>query len=220
MWEVFLYINPLCSFCLKVEQSIIDFTRKNNIDTQYHFVTTSNMETIKDYMILKGMKPCDLEGRIGVTQDVYDASLLYKAAACQGNKKARNLLMNLQQEVNTNQRPYNDETIKLAVEKSGLDYKAIMTEKSGDAVKEAVKKDQELACKMHVEKAPTVIVFDDEDPTKPGVMINQFGSETSEEIINENLIAMLEKTMPHQISEPKSKYYTNDSIINIERYRR
>lgn len=220
MWEVFLYINPLCSYCLKVERSIIDFTRKNNIDTQYHFVTTYNMATITDYMMMKGFKPSDLEKRNEVTENIYEAACLYKAAACQGNKKARSFLMNIQNEVNIQGNPFDEETIKVAVENSGLDFKAIITEKNSDGVKKAVKKDQELACQMQIEKAPTVVVFDDDNPLKPGVMINKFGSETSEDVINENLTAMLEKTMPHQITGGESEFNQEHRVINIDNFRR
>ncbi|WP_125771376.1 DsbA family protein [Companilactobacillus furfuricola] len=219
MWEVFLYINPLCSYCLKVERSIIDFTRKNNIDTQYHFVTTFNMATITDYMLMKGYKPADLQKRNEVTENIYEAALLYKAAACQGNKKARSFLMNLQNQVNVLGNPFNEDTIKVAVENSGLNFKAIMKEKDSDTVKKAVKKDQELTCQMNIEKAPTVIVFDDDDPSKPGVMINKFGSVTSEDIINENLSAMLEKTMP-TAKESDIEFNQQSRIIYFENFRR
>lgn len=220
MWEVFLYINPLCSYCLKVERSIIDFTRKNNIDTQYHFVTTFNMATITDYMLMKGYKPADLEKRNEVTENIYEAALLYKAAACQGNKKARNFLMNIQNEVNVLDKPFNEETFKLAVDKSGLDFKAIITEKNSEAVKRAVKKDQELTCEMRIEKAPTVVVFDDDNPQQPGLMINKFGSDTSENTINDNLTAMLERAIPQPDENIQSGYGHQSRIINIENFRR
>src|SRR5699024_10614455 len=112
MWEVFLYINPLCSYCLKVEQAIIDFTRKHDIETQYHFVTTNNMETINEYMQLKGYQLCDLQNRSKVSTDIYEAASLYKAASCQGNKKARNFLMNLQEQINVLDNPFNAESVK------------------------------------------------------------------------------------------------------------
>ncbi|AKP68182.1 DsbA family protein [Companilactobacillus ginsenosidimutans] len=215
MWEVFLYINPLCSYCLKVERSIIDFTRKNNIDTQYHFVTTYNMATITDYMLMKGFNPNNIEKRNEVTENIYEAACLYKAAACQGNKKARSFLMNIQNEVNIEEKPFCEDTIKTAVENSGLDFKAIITEKNSEGVKRAVKKDQELTCEMNIEKAPTVVIFDDDDPRKPGLMINKFGGDTSEDIISENLTEMLEKTMPH-----KAANGSENRIIRMDNFRR
>lgn len=219
MWEVFLYINPLCSYCLKVERSIIDFTRKNNIDTQYHFVTTYNMATITDYMLMKGYKPSDLEKRNEVTENIYEAACLYKAAACQGNKKARNLLMNLQDQVNVQGKPFNEATVKIAAENSGLNFKAIVKEKGSEAVKKAVKKDQELTCEMGIKKAPTVVVFDDNHPRQPGVMLTKFGSNSSEEIINENLTAMLERAMPQQIHDNAQHHHEN-RVINLSNFRR
>lgn len=219
MWEVFLYINPLCSYCLKVERSIIDFTSKNNIDTQYHFVTTYNMATITDYMLMKGYKPSDLEKRNEVTENIYEAACLYKAAACQGNKKARNLLMNLQDQVNVQGKPFNEATVKIAAENSGLNFKAIVKEKGSEAVKKAVKKDQELTCEMDIKKAPTVVVFDDNRPRQPGVMLTKFGSNSSEEIINENLTAMLERAMPQQIHDNAQHHHEN-RVINLSNFRR
>lgn len=220
MWEVFLYINPLCSYCLKVERSIINFTRKNDIDTQFHFVTTFNMATINDYMLMKGYKPGDLEKRNEVTENIFEAACLYKAAACQGNKKARNFLMNIQNEVNVKGNPFDEKTIKRAVENSGLDYKAIVAEKDSEAVMKAVKKDQELTCQMNVKKAPTVVVFDDDAPDQPGLMINSFGDSMDEESINQNLSALLEKSMPQQFDSEQGDYHRQCDIIYIENFRR
>lgn len=216
MWEVFIYINPVCSYCLKVEQSIIDFTRKHEIETQYHFVTNYNMETINEYIQLQGYKLCDLEQRAKATQEVEEAARLYKAASCQGNKKARNFLMNLQEQINVLNNPFDDETVKTAIVNSGLDYKSIMSEKSSDCVELGIKRDMQLSKEMHIEKAPTIVIFDNEHPEKPGLMINDFGSKTSEEVINQNLTMMLEATMP----EVKPAYINNNTVVSIDQFRR
>ncbi|WP_099240447.1 DsbA family protein [Companilactobacillus farciminis] len=215
MWEVFLYINPLCSYCLKVEQAIIDFTRKHDIDTQYHFVTNYNMATINDYMKLQGCKITDIEERNTASQQVVEAAKLYKAASCQGNKKARNFLMNLQEQVNILNNPFDDNTIKRAINNSGLDYKSIMADKESTCVVQGLKRDQQLSMEMNVVKAPTAIVFDCEDEEKPGVMIDNFGDSTSQESISKNVNAMLERELPHT-----QNFARNDTVISLDKFRR
>ncbi|PMD73287.1 DsbA family protein [Companilactobacillus nuruki] len=215
MWEIFLYINPLCSYCLTVEQSIIDFTRKHDIDTQYHFVTNYNMATLNDYMQLKGFKINDIEKRTNASQEVVEAAKLYKAATCQGNKKARNFLMNLQEQVNVLNNPFDDTTIKSAINNSGLDYKSIMTDKESLCVTQGLKRDQQLSMEMHIQKAPTAVVFDCDDEEKPGVMINNFGDINSPESINQTINTLLERELPQS-----SKSLNNCSVISLDKFRR
>ena len=215
MWEIFLYINPLCSYCLKVEQAIIDFTRKHDIDTQYHFVTNYNMATLNDYMQLKGFKITNIEERTNASQEVVEAAKLYKAASCQGNKKARNFLMNLQEQINVLNNPFDDTTIKRAINNSGLDYKSIMTDKESQCVVQGLKRDQQLSMEMNIQKAPTAVVFDLENEEKPGVMINDFGDSLSQESISSNINAMLERELPHQEAFVKS-----NTVISLDKFRR
>lgn len=215
MWEVFLYINPLCSYCLKVEQAIIDFTRKHDIDTQYHFVTNYNMATINDYVQLKGFKITDIKERTCASQDVIEAAKLYKAASCQGNKKARNFLMNLQEQVNVLNNPFDDTTIKRAINNSGLDYKAILADKDSQCVVQGLKRDQQLSMEMNITKAPTAVVFDCDNEEKPGVMINDFGSSNNLEDINNNISALLERELPQTES-----YVNTSTVISLDKFRR
>lgn len=215
MWEVFLYINPLCSYCLNVEQSIIDFTRKHDIDTQYHFVPNYNMATINDYMNLKGFKISDIEERNNASQEVIEAAKLYKAASCQGNKKARNFLMNLQEQVNVLNNPFDDTTIKRAINNSGLDYKAILADKDSQCVVQGLKRDQQLSMEMNITKAPTAVVFDCDNEEKPGVMINDFGSSNNLEDINNNISALLERELPQTES-----YVNTSTVISLDKFRR
>ena len=218
MWEVFLYINPLCSYCLKVEQAIIDFTRKHDIDTQYHFVTNYNMATLNDYMQQQGFKITNIEERTNATQEVMEAAKLYKAASCQGNKKARNFLMNLQEQINVLNNPFDDTTIKRAINNSGLDYKAIMTDKDSQCVVNGLKRDQQLSMEMNVLKAPTAVVFDCDNEDKPGVMINDFGESETQEDINSTINALLEQELPQSISN--NNYADTNTVISLDKFRR
>lgn len=217
MWEVFLYINPLCSYCLKVEQAIIDFTRKHDIETQYHFVTNYNMATINDYMRLKGFKITDINERARISEEVVEAARLYKAASCQGNKKARNFLMNLQEQVNILNNPFDDNTIRRVINNSGLDYKSIMIDKESQCVTQGLKRDQQLSMEMNIQKAPTAVIFDCEDNEKPGMMINNFGESTSQESITENINIMLEQELPQ---ETVSNISTSGTVISLDQFRK
>jgi len=215
MWEVFLYINPLCTYCLKVEQAMIDFTRKHEIDTQYHFVTNYNMATINDYMQLKGFKITDINERTTASQEVVEAAKLYKAASCQGNKKARNFLMNLQEQVNVLNNPFDDTTIKRTINNSGLDYKAIMVDKESQCVVQGLKRDQQLSMEMNIQKAPTAVIFDCDDEAKPGVMINDFGISTSQESINAAVNSQLECELPQA-----DECINSNTVISLDKFRR
>ncbi|AUI71613.1 DsbA family protein [Companilactobacillus alimentarius] len=217
MWEVFIYINPLCSYCLRVEQSIIDFTRKHNIDTQYHFVTNCNMATINDYLQQKGYKISNIEERNNASKEVIEAAKLYKAASCQGNKKARNFLMNLQEQVNVLNNPFDNTTIRRAVNNSGLDYKAIMTDKDSQCVVQGLKRDQQLSMEMSVQKAPTAVIFDCEDEQKPGVMINDFGNAASQDDISKNINLMLERELP---KNETSRFVESGTVVSLDKFRR
>ncbi|KRM16101.1 hypothetical protein FD31_GL000776 [Companilactobacillus nantensis DSM 16982] len=198
-----------------MEQAFIDFTRKHDIDTQYHFVTNYNMATINDYMHLKGFKISDIEERTTASQEVLEAAKLYKAASCQGNKKARNFLMNLQEQINVLNNPFDDTTIKRAINNSGLDYKSIMTDKESQCVVQGLKRDQQLSMEMKIQKAPTAVVFDLDNEERPGMMINDFGDSRSQESITNNINAMLERELPQTQS-----YANSCSVISLDKFRR
>ncbi|KRK78381.1 hypothetical protein FC67_GL000950 [Companilactobacillus alimentarius DSM 20249] len=175
------------------------------------------MATINDYLQQKGYKISNIEERNNASKEVIEAAKLYKAASCQGNKKARNFLMNLQEQVNVLNNPFDNTTIRRAVNNSGLDYKAIMTDKDSQCVVQGLKRDQQLSMEMSVQKAPTAVIFDCEDEQKPGVMINDFGNAASQDDISKNINLMLERELP---KNETSRFVESGTVVSLDKFRR
>ncbi|WP_129044639.1 DsbA family protein [Companilactobacillus metriopterae] len=218
MWEIFLYVNPLCSYCLNVEQSIIDFTRKNSISTQFHFITTYNMETINEYLEMKGCKLSDLDERTKCTKEIYDAALLYKSATFQGNKKARIFLMRMQDQINVQNLPFNEKTIMDAAIYAGLEYDTIMSYKDSESVEQGLKRDQQLIKDMNIRKAPSIVIFDNANPEEPGLVINDFGDDRDKQSIEDNLNDLLSRTLLEPSEQPSLKQEAK--VLNFNDFRK
>lgn len=191
MWEIFLFINPLGEYCFKTEKTIMDFVKKQNISAHFNFVTITNLSNINDIMARMNLNLYDLQLRNEFTELVYDAALTYKAAACQGKKKARALLMTLQYSFNELNLSYSEDLVKRVSEKINLDYDELITDKQCEMVINSVKSDQLLAQEMNVTKTPSTVIFDYNSEDNNGVLLES----CSEEELNDILMDLYQRNM-------------------------
>ena len=119
-----------------------------------------NFKTINDVMCRMNIPLNNVDIRNRLSENIYHSSIDFKAASFQGKKKGRNFLLNVQQLVVNDQKDYNFETIKLAAQKSGLDWDIFEQDRHSKLAIEAFKQDQELATEMNVTEHPTIVVYD------------------------------------------------------------
>ncbi|GKQ43085.1 dithiol-disulfide isomerase [Companilactobacillus sp. RD055328] len=181
MWEVFLFVNPLGSYCLKTERTILEFVKKHNIQAHFNFIAITNMENVNDILENVFDNTTDLELRNEITIAAYDAALTYKAAACQGKKKARELLMSIQYAFNELNREYNNDLVKEITTKLNIDFKELIADKECDLVNSSFQADQLLAREMNVTHTPSTVIFNYDANDSNGLLIDN--CQSSDELI-------------------------------------
>ena len=160
MLDMYLFINPLGSTCYHTEQNILKLGDSLNEKINFNFVHLMNFKTINDVMCRMNIPLNNVDIRNRLSENIYHSSIDFKAASFQGKKKGRNFLLNVQQLVVNDQKDYNFETIKLAAQKSGLDWDIFEQDRHSKLAIEAFKQDQELATEMNVTEHPTIVVYD------------------------------------------------------------
>ena len=160
MLDMYLFINPLGSACYHTEQNILKLGNSLNEKINFNFVPLMNFKTINDVMYRMNIPLNNVDIRNRLSENSYHSSIDFKAASFQGKKKGRNFLLNVQQLVVNDQKDYNFETIKLAAQKSGLDWDIFEQDRHSKLAIEAFKQDQELATEMNVTEHPTIVVYD------------------------------------------------------------
>lgn len=172
MWEVFLFVNPLGSYCLKTEESILNFVENNNIQAHFNFIAITNIDNINDIMTRKNLDIHDIKSRNEITLASYDAAMSFKAASCQGQKRARKFMMGLQYAINKLELDYNADLVKKIAEESKIDISELLADKDCDLVKNSFEADQLLAQEMGVTKTPSTVIFDYDSEDQSGLLIN------------------------------------------------
>ena len=97
MIEIFLFFNPIGSVCLGTEQKLLRQLDKFQQEVRVHFVPVLNLDIMEQFMKREQLSVGNLAKRNQLLRAAYNLALDYKAAQYQGNKKARMLLLRLQQ---------------------------------------------------------------------------------------------------------------------------
>ncbi|KRN89074.1 hypothetical protein IV53_GL001047 [Ligilactobacillus ceti DSM 22408] len=103
----------------------------------------------------------DLNLRNTLSREVYRASLDYKAALFQGQKRGRLFLLNVQDQIKNNaQYHYTEEIAQQAAIAARLDLELFNEDCNSELAIKAFKQDQKLAAEMKVTQHPSVVIFD------------------------------------------------------------
>ncbi|MGR3741493.1 DsbA family protein [Companilactobacillus sp. DQM5] len=209
MWEVFLFVNPLGSYCLNTETTILNFVDDHNIQAHFNFIAVNNLKNITDFMNRTNMDTSDLQLRNEITLSCYDAALTYKAASCQGQKKARQLLMKIQYAINELNAEYNEDLIKNSAKELHIDYEELLADKECDLINSSFEADQLLAQEMNVTQTPSTVIFNYDSDDQNGILIDNHSKEDLENI----LFDLYKNNQPQ-------KNNTKNNLIDISFYQK
>lgn len=213
MWEVFLFVNPLESYCLKTEETIINFVEENNIQAHFNFITITNIDNVNDIMTRRNLDIHDLESRNEIALACYDASMSFKAATCQGQKKARKLIMGLQYAISKLELTYDTKLVEKIAEESKIDVAELFTDKACDLVKNSFEADQLLAQEMGVTRTPSTVIFDYDNEDQSGLLIEDI-------LQSEDLYDVLSELKSTQSLQEKTINRINSKVIDLKFYQK
>ena len=198
IFELFLFVNPLGTYCYRCENELLKFVRNSEFKVHYHFLTFHNLQTVNQYMKNQKLPVTDLDLRNDIYMKIYDASLSYKAALLQGKRLGHQFLIELQQQIHQHKRAYNDDLLEEILNKVEIDKKMFYEDKSSSAVKKAYDRDLQIAQEMNVTHTPSLVIFDNSNQPYGLLLASSITAETIAEICN---------------GEPLPGYHTTKKLV-------
>lgn len=184
IFELFLFVNPLGTYCYRCENELLKFVRNSEFKVHYHFLTFHNLQTVNQYMKNQKLPVTDLDLRNDIYMKIYDAALSYKAALLQGKRLGHQFLIELQQQIHQQKREYNDDLLEKILNKVEIDKKMFYEDKSSSAVKKAYDRDLQIAQEMNVTHTPSLVIFDNSNQPYGLLLASSITAETIAEICN------------------------------------
>ncbi|BAL62415.1 DsbA family protein [Melissococcus plutonius] len=159
MVEIYLFVNPLGDICLDVEKNILCLMEENNTKIQFRIIPLLNLRTINDLMKRLKIPLNDIDKHNKLSEDIYSASLDYKAAQLQGKKKGCYFLLHLQEMVTQKHIPYSTKLSEQLLTEIGIDLDMYKADRQSEFVKESFQADQKIAQEMKIAKHPTIVIY-------------------------------------------------------------
>ena len=184
IFELFLFVNPLGTYCYRCENELLKFVRNSEFKVHYHFLTFHNLQTVNQYMKNQKLPVTDLDLRNDIYMKIYDAALSYKAALLQGKRLGHQFLIELQQQIHQQKREYTDDLLEEILNKVEIDKKMFYEDKSSSAVKKAYDRDLQIAQEMNVTHTPSLVIFDNSNQPYGLLLASSITAETIAEICN------------------------------------
>lgn len=177
MIEIFLFFNPIGSVCLGTEQKLLRQLDKFQQEVRVHFVPVLNLDIMEQFMKREQLSVGNLAKRNQLLRAAYNLALDYKAAQYQGNKKARMLLLRLQQHAPLVQYQYDAAFVAKMLDKCKLDQEMFYEDRQRSEVKMGFDSDQRTANQMGITQTPSLVIVDTDRKVDDGhaVLIEQIG---------------------------------------------
>ena len=193
MFEIFLFINPTGLYCYNIESKVQKAINDLDIDVTYHFIPLANVGVAQDDIHRRrqvAQKLCQFSFYTLTTTRALEDYHAIKIAY--GNKRARKFLLTLQKRLTPG---INDCPISLpdkVVSQLGFNLGQIKSLRESNYVKESIDQDQKLADQWKVRKTPTTIIFNEDENSESGVLLE--GVVTEEAL--RNIFAPMPKVKP------------------------
>ena len=184
IFELYLFVNPLGSYCYRCENELLKFVRNSDFKVHYQFVTFHNLQTVDQYMKNQKLDETDLDLRNEIYTRIYDAALSYKAALLQGKRPGRQFLFELQHQIHHHNRNYSKELLDEILDNIEIDKKMFYEDKASAAVKTAYDRDLQIAQEMNVTHTPSLVIFDNSNHSYGILLANSITADTISEICN------------------------------------
>lgn len=160
MIELFLFINPIGPICYDIEKEILNRLNTNRKKIHLQILPFVNLFSVGVSMDYLSMNKADLVLRNEQTNQIYAASLDYKAAQLQGKKIARDFLLKLQQRIGIEKQEYCDTLVKELFSETNGDLEMFLEDRTSELVKKNFATDQRVAKDMGITITPSAVVYD------------------------------------------------------------
>ncbi|MFT8424678.1 MAG: DsbA family protein [Liquorilactobacillus sp.] len=156
---MYLFINPVGRKSYQSEKNIIKLVNNLDTDIRFRFIPFLNLNTVTNVLSEHNLPLNNLDIRNRAFNNIYQASLDYKAALFQGKKHGRSFLLNLQNEVFNGNREYSDEVVHDIITSIGIDSEMFESDRHSKFTIESFKRDQQMAAEMNVTTHSTMVLY-------------------------------------------------------------
>lgn len=198
--EVYLFINPLGSRCMKSEKCILRLADDIFSDISYQFIPLLNPQMIDRRMKATNQDCHNLDLRNEQFNLHYRTILDYKAALFQGKKKGRLFLLGLQSQLVEKANPYSEKLVLEVARDVDLDIEMFAEDRQSQLARRAFQADQRLASEMNVVDPSTAILYN-ADVSDCGLMINDITYQGLYEVCENNGL-LAKKALENQRETP------------------
>lgn len=126
----------------------------------YHFIPMANMTTIRNDIKARKLPTCDLDLFNRISRNTFNAIKDYHTVKLmKGNKLARKFLLQLQSEINDNNRQYSPQLINQILDSLNVNKESFDKTKQTKYTLFSMNKDLQLAKQFKVETTPTTFIY-------------------------------------------------------------
>jgi predicted DsbA family dithiol-disulfide isomerase len=172
MYEIFLFINPIGTYCFDAEKEFKQTMQELGAKVSYHFVTLANLNSICQDMQHRKIN-CQQHQQYDYYSHAAFSALNYYHAVrlAYGNRKARQFLFQLQLAVNTQNQVFNQELVQELLVKNQLKPDKIRQVLTSPYLQESINQDSQLAKKWQIKQTPTAVVFNEQQLDNSGLLL-------------------------------------------------
>lgn len=181
--DIFLCVDPLDVTTPFITNEVRQFIESIEKKTYFHILPYHTLHSTELFLKKNNLPIDNITLRNNVYQTSYIISLSYRAAKCQGKKKAHLFLSYLSQFSDVIMQDLSDKYILEAAKMAGLDISMLLEDTYSDTIKEIYKRDRQIINQFAIKSVPSMVIFDSQHAS--GILLDQ------QQITLENIQALL-----------------------------
>lgn len=170
MFEVFLFIDPLCKSCRNSENTVLKLSEDIDSKFKLQFVPIYNLKVVQTDFCNSNNQ---LKKKLSSEELSYlykNVVLDYKAASFQGMKKGRRYLLAIQDKILSKGLKYSDELAIQTAKECNLDVEMFEEDRRSKLAIDSIEKDQQLVNDMNVDSPASAVIFNCSDSERDGIL--------------------------------------------------
>ncbi|WP_412990067.1 DsbA family protein [Pediococcus siamensis] len=183
MLDVYLFVTPWGSQCMKSEKVMMEFVHNVDQKVCFQIIPMLNMQIIQDY--LHSAHNQSYQNYNELSEDMYHMILDYKAALFQCKRDGRTFLKLIQEKINQQEVPYSKALGSEIAKQAHLDLEMFENDRRSQLAKDSFKADQQTAIEMNVSTSPSAVIFNDESD-ECGILVEDFNDDILQQICQDS----------------------------------
>ncbi|UQS85558.1 DsbA family protein [Apilactobacillus apisilvae] len=210
MFEIFLFIDPLCKECEQSEEAVVQLSKDMDSKFKFQFIPIFNLKVIQTDFCHSNNQLKKILSSNELSSLYHDVVLDYKAALFQGMRNGRSFFMDMQDKILNDGLKYtNDLSLNIA-ENNKLDISMFEEDRRSNLAKNTIQEDQKIVKAMNIKKPASAVIFNCENPTDNGILTNNV---CYSELFNTCCEDNLTKDSLNQAIKHSKKHKSNFHIV-------